>query len=202
MAACAPGLAFGGPRRRLLACSPPRGNGPEDLGRVARCLGTMRCRPAPSGVGRQPDPSASTRPAGPDTDRILAPRPDDHSTDAARAAVGGSRADARAAERHETWRGLDRASSLSTLLPAAVLTYAGLGWLADRWLQTQPWLLAGGALLGCVLGIYLLIVRSRQLPPDEVHTSVGVRLDAREHAPSHPAPPIPSATTEGRHDAR
>lgn len=44
---------------------------------------------------------------------------------------------------------------------AAILTWAGIGWLLDRWLGTDPWLLIGGAVLGNSLGIYLLWIRSK-----------------------------------------
>jgi Putative F0F1-ATPase subunit Ca2+/Mg2+ transporter len=44
---------------------------------------------------------------------------------------------------------------------AAILTWAGIGWLLDRWLGTDPWLLIGGAILGNSLGIYLLWIRSK-----------------------------------------
>jgi hypothetical protein len=44
---------------------------------------------------------------------------------------------------------------------AAILTWAGIGWLLDRWLGTAPWLLIAGAILGNSLGIYLLWIRSK-----------------------------------------
>jgi hypothetical protein len=43
---------------------------------------------------------------------------------------------------------------------AAILTWAGIGWLVDRWLGTAPWFLVFGAVLGNGLGIYLLWLRS------------------------------------------
>jgi hypothetical protein len=43
---------------------------------------------------------------------------------------------------------------------AAIFTWAGIGWLLDRWLGTEPWLLIAGAVLGNGLGIYLLWLRS------------------------------------------
>lgn len=55
---------------------------------------------------------------------------------------------------------------------AAILTWAGIGWLVDRWLDTGPWFLIAGALLGNGLGIYLMWLRSdpdrptRRAPPD------------------------------------
>jgi len=43
---------------------------------------------------------------------------------------------------------------------AALLTWGGIGFLLDRWLGTDPWLLIAGLVLGNGLGIYLLWVRS------------------------------------------
>ena len=42
-----------------------------------------------------------------------------------------------------------------TLIGAIVLLGA-LGYFADRWLNTDPWLLIGGLLLGIVVGFYEL----------------------------------------------
>jgi F0F1-type ATP synthase assembly protein I len=43
---------------------------------------------------------------------------------------------------------------------AAIFTWAGIGWLVDRWLDTAPWFLIAGAVLGNSLGIYLMWLRS------------------------------------------
>lgn len=43
---------------------------------------------------------------------------------------------------------------------AAILVWGGIGWLVDRWLGTEPWLLIAGVVLGNSLGIYLLWLRS------------------------------------------
>jgi Uncharacterized protein conserved in bacteria len=37
---------------------------------------------------------------------------------------------------------------------AAVATFCGVGWLMDKWLGTQPWLLIGGIVLGSIGGLY------------------------------------------------
>lgn len=52
--------------------------------------------------------------------------------------------------------------SLTAEFFSAVLVWTLIGWLADLWLDTTPWLVAGGALLGFVLGIYLMWVRLKQ----------------------------------------
>jgi F0F1-type ATP synthase assembly protein I len=40
---------------------------------------------------------------------------------------------------------------------ASVASFCGLGWLADRWFGTAPWLLAGGLVLGSAVGFYQFI---------------------------------------------
>ena len=37
---------------------------------------------------------------------------------------------------------------------ASVAAFCGLGWLLDRWLGTQPWLMVLGLILGAVAGFY------------------------------------------------
>lgn len=39
----------------------------------------------------------------------------------------------------------------------SVIGFAGIGWLLDRWLQTAPWLLVAGVVLGAVAGFYQFI---------------------------------------------
>lgn len=45
---------------------------------------------------------------------------------------------------------------------AALLVWGGIGWLADRWLGTAPWLMIAGIVLGNALGIYMLWLHSEQ----------------------------------------
>jgi ATP synthase protein I len=40
---------------------------------------------------------------------------------------------------------------------ASVASFCGLGWLADRYFGTAPWLLAAGLVLGSVAGFYQFI---------------------------------------------
>jgi len=61
------------------------------------------------------------------------------------------------------WCGLDQASIMGTELMSAILTWTGLGWLADRWLGTTPWLIVGGALVGNAAGLYLVWLRSGRM---------------------------------------
>ena len=37
---------------------------------------------------------------------------------------------------------------------ASVVSVGGAGWLLDRWLGTQPWLLVVGLALGSALGLF------------------------------------------------
>ncbi|MCC6579611.1 MAG: AtpZ/AtpI family protein [Phycisphaeraceae bacterium] len=39
----------------------------------------------------------------------------------------------------------------------AVLMFAGVGWLLDRWLATAPWLLIAGVAVGFGTGLYILL---------------------------------------------
>jgi ATP synthase protein I len=41
-------------------------------------------------------------------------------------------------------------------LIGAIILLGGLGYLGDRWLGTEPWLLVAGLLLGIVVGFYEL----------------------------------------------
>jgi len=47
-------------------------------------------------------------------------------------------------------------AAVSYTLIGAIIVLGGLGYLADRWLGTEPWLLLGGLLLGIVVGFYEL----------------------------------------------
>jgi F0F1-type ATP synthase assembly protein I len=58
--------------------------------------------------------------------------------------------------RHALLSVTDDGWSLTAEFFSAVLVWTFFGWLADRWLHTTPWLVAGGALLGFALGMYLM----------------------------------------------
>ena len=42
-------------------------------------------------------------------------------------------------------------------LVASVVAFCGLGWLLDRWLGTEPWLLIAGIVIGSGAGLYEFI---------------------------------------------
>jgi len=50
-----------------------------------------------------------------------------------------------------------RLASAGLELAGGVLLFAGAGYLLDRWLDTAPWLLVVGSMLGLAGGMYRLI---------------------------------------------
>jgi F0F1-type ATP synthase assembly protein I len=46
-------------------------------------------------------------------------------------------------------------------LIGAIILLGALGYAADRWLNTGPWLVAAGLAAGIVLGFYALVIASR-----------------------------------------
>jgi ATP synthase protein I len=48
--------------------------------------------------------------------------------------------------------GIAYAAALSLFF--SVATLLGLGWLLDRWLNTSPWLMVAGIVVGSILGLY------------------------------------------------
>jgi ATP synthase protein I len=65
--------------------------------------------------------------------------------------------------RRELWTGMDHASIMSVELLASILTWTGLGWLADRALGTAPWFIVIGGLIGNAAGLYLVWLRSGRM---------------------------------------
>ena len=64
----------------------------------------------------------------------------------------------------ETNRKSGMAYAAGFTLFVLVAAFTGLGWLADRWFQTDPWLLVLGIILGSVIGLYQFIrISSRTL---------------------------------------
>jgi F0F1-type ATP synthase assembly protein I len=98
-------------------------------------------------------------------------RRDDQAADGERAAASPARPSAaseavdahRAEQRRKTWTGIDAGNIMSMELLSAVLLWAGVGYLVDRWLGTDPWFLAIGAILGNAVGIWLIYLRSGRM---------------------------------------
>lgn len=76
---------------------------------------------------------------------------------------GGESRDGMRAHIGSAARGLDHSSIMSMEFIASLLTWAGIGWLLDRWLGTGPWLLSIGALIGNAAGLYLIWLRSSRM---------------------------------------
>ena len=60
-------------------------------------------------------------------------------------------------ENQEANRKSGMAYAAALTLFASVASFCGLGWLADRWWGTAPWLLAAGLVLGSIAGFYQFI---------------------------------------------
>lgn len=64
----------------------------------------------------------------------------------------------------ETNRKSGLAYAAGFTLFASVAAFTGLGWLVDRWLQTDLWFLILGIVLGSITGLYQFIrISSRTL---------------------------------------
>lgn len=72
--------------------------------------------------------------------------------------------------------GLDHSGVMGMELMSAILLWTGIGWLADRWLGTGPWLLVVGGLIGNSAGIYLIWLRSARMEADERRATEARRL--------------------------
>jgi len=57
----------------------------------------------------------------------------------------------------ETNRKSGLAYAAALTLFASVAAFTGLGWLVDRWLDTKPWFLAAGVVLGSAAGLYQFV---------------------------------------------
>lgn len=89
--------------------------------------------------------------------------------------------------------GLDHSGVMGMELMSAILLWTGIGWLADRWLGTGPWLLVVGGLIGNAAGIYLIWLRSARMEADERRATEARRL--RPAAAAGQAPPAVGRST-------
>jgi ATP synthase protein I len=60
-------------------------------------------------------------------------------------------------ENEETNRKSGVAYAAALTLFASVITLSGLGWVLDRWLDTKPWMLVAGLVLGSAAGFYQFV---------------------------------------------
>ncbi|MDQ5846834.1 MAG: AtpZ/AtpI family protein [Acidobacteriota bacterium] len=51
--------------------------------------------------------------------------------------------------------GIAYAAAFALFMCVASMT--GVGWVLDRWLQTTPWFLVGGIVLGAIAGFYQFV---------------------------------------------
>lgn len=64
--------------------------------------------------------------------------------------------------RRQMWSDLDAGWAMSVELLTATFVWGGIGWLLDRWLRTDPWLMSAGFVLGFALGMYLVFLRAQE----------------------------------------
>lgn len=65
------------------------------------------------------------------------------------------------------WRDFDAGWIMTVELLTATFVWGGIGWLVDRWLDTEPWAMVGGFLLGSALGMYVLFLRATRIGQQE-----------------------------------
>jgi len=87
--------------------------------------------------------------------------------------------------------------TLAAELLTATFVWGGIGWLADRWLETAPVLMLLGFVLGNALGVYLIWVRSQDRFTREHTELMARRARSRTVAPGIESP----STDDGAADA-
>lgn len=60
-------------------------------------------------------------------------------------------------EEQKTIRKSGIAYAAAFSLFASVVSLGGLGWILDRWLNTSPWLVVSGVVLGAIVGFYQFV---------------------------------------------
>ncbi len=64
-------------------------------------------------------------------------------------------------ERRQAMADLGKAWGIALEFIVSILLFTGGGWLLDRWLGTNPWLLLAGMALGLFGGVYRLLREAR-----------------------------------------
>jgi F0F1-type ATP synthase assembly protein I len=54
------------------------------------------------------------------------------------------------------------AAAASYTLTGGIFVLGGLGYAADKWLKTSPWLFLSGLALGIVVGFYAVVMSTRR----------------------------------------
>jgi F0F1-type ATP synthase assembly protein I len=104
----------------------------------------------------------------------------EYSSPARRPAHGESPRDAtRRSDGRGPWQGMDHASRATADILAGPVAWGLLGWLADRWLGTDPWLTAIGVMAGFAGGLYLVWLRTK---PRDGRAPAGGTTDS-DHEP-------------------
>jgi len=85
--------------------------------------------------------------------------------------------------RREAWADGSSGWIMATELLTGTLVWGGIGWLLDRWLQTGPWFMAVGMLLGWGAALYLIYLRSegRLAAPDAAGRAQPAAPDQTPH---------------------
>lgn len=104
----------------------------------------------------------------------------------------------RYADRGDGW-------TLAMELLTATFLWGGIGWLVDRWLDTAPVLMVLGFVLGNVLGVYLIWVRSQdrftrehtELMARRARTRTGPGVASSASAAPEPEPHVDVVASDG-----
>lgn len=91
--------------------------------------------------------------------------------------------------------GLDNASVMGAELVVAIVVWTGIGWLLDRWLDTDPVLMIVGALIGNFAGLYLIWLRSGRMDDSERRAAA---QRARPRVVTSPVTAVMDAVVAGR----
>lgn len=78
------------------------------------------------------------------------------------------------------WQGVDQASRAMADILAGLFVWGGVGWLADRWLGFDPWLMSAGIVVGFGGGLYMVWLRTK---PDASDRAAGTHVQTGHERP-------------------